>query len=205
MKSRKELAMRPRTLLLGAVVLAAPLALAACVTAPPSGPSMLVYPGTGKSFDQFRADDYECRGYASSQVGGQTPGQAAEDSGARSAVLGTAIGTVAGAVIGGRQGAGVGAGVGLLAGSASGASAGAQSAMSLQQRYDNGYVQCMYAKGHKVPVSGRFAYSEPPRASTPPPPPGPPANYSPPIPPPPPSGPPANYSPPIPPPPPAPR
>jgi hypothetical protein len=184
-----------------ATVVAAALALAACVTAPPSGPSMLVLPGTGKSFDQFRADDYECREFASTQIGGQTAQQAAEDSAARSAVVGTAIGAVAGAVIGGRQGAAVGAGTGLIFGSAAGTSASAQSGMSLQQRYDYGYQQCMYAKGHKVPVSGRFAYSEPPRANTPPPPP--PANYSPPpgnySPPP---GPPENYSPLIPPPPP---
>jgi hypothetical protein len=44
----------------------------------------------------------------------------------------------------------------------------------LQQRYDFGYQQCMYAKGHRVPVAGRFAdphassYISPP----PPPPPG---------------------------------
>jgi hypothetical protein len=49
----------------------------------------------------------------------------------------------------------------------------------LQQRYDHAFTQCMYAKGHKVPVSGRYSDSalNPPRyssaARTPPPPPPP--------------------------------
>jgi hypothetical protein len=34
-------------------------------------------------------------------------------------------------------------------------------AYTLQRRYDYGYMQCMYAKGHKVPVSGRFTSSSP--------------------------------------------
>ena len=148
--------------------LLAVLGLGACVTLPPSGPSMTVLPGTGKSFDQFRSNDAECRSYAIGQAGG-TPVQAAEDSAIRSAALGTAIGAVAGAAIGGSQGAAVGAGTGLIVGGAAGTGAGAQSARGAQQRYDAGYVQCMYAKGHKVPVSGRFADSLPQeRRGTPP-------------------------------------
>lgn len=163
------------------------LVLAGCVTVP-SGPSMMVLPGTGKSFDQFRSDDYECRQFAAGQTG-VTPSQAAEDSGVRSAALGTALGAVAGAAIGGREGAAVGAGTGLLVGGVAGTSAGAQSAYSLQQRYDFGYEQCMYAKGHKVPVRGSFASSVPaPARSAPPPPNAPPVNYSPAVPPPPPPG-----------------
>lgn len=159
------------------------LVLAGCVTVP-SGPSMMVLPGTGKSFDQFRADDYECRQYAAGQTG-VTPSEAAVDSGVRSAALGTALGAVAGAAIGGHEGAGVGAGTGLLVGGLAGTSAGAQSAYSLQQRYDFGYEQCMYAKGHKVPVRGSFASSVPAPARSAPPS-APPANYSPAVPPPPP-------------------
>jgi hypothetical protein len=160
------------------------LSLGACVTLPPSGPSMTVLPGTGKSFDQFRDSDMECRDFASTQAGG-TAASAAEDSAVRSGALGTVIGAVAGAAIGGRQGAAVGAGTGLIAGSVAGTGAGAVSARNSQQRYDAGYVQCMYAKGHKVPVSGQF--SETPRQQerrNPSPPP--PANYSPSYPPPPP-------------------
>ncbi len=161
------------------------LLLGACVTLPPSGPSMMVLPGSGKNFDQFRMNDAECRGYASSQVGGATPAQAAEDSGVRSAALGTAIGAVAGAAIGGSQGAAVGAGTGLIVGGVAGTNAGSRSAYGLQQRYDAGFIQCMYAKGHKVPVSGRFVDSAlQERRNYPPP--RPPANYSPSIPPPPP-------------------
>jgi hypothetical protein len=149
------------------------LALGACVTVPPSGPSMTVLPGSNKNFDQFRADDAQCRNYASSQVGGATAAQAAEDSGVRSAALGTAIGAVAGAAIGGSEGAAVGAGTGLIVGSVAGTNAGSRSAYGMQQRYDAGYVQCMYANGHKVPVSGRFVDSAPQdRRNYPPPPPG---------------------------------
>ena len=42
--------------------------LAACTTMP-SGPNVMVLPGTGKNFDQFRADDFQCRQYAQSQLG----------------------------------------------------------------------------------------------------------------------------------------
>lgn len=150
------------------------LALGACVTVP-SGPSMMSLPGSGKSFDQFRADDFDCRQYASSQVGGSTPNQASADSGVQSAAIGTAVGAAAGALIDGSSGAGTGAGVGLLFGTLAGSSAANASSYSLQQRYDIGYTQCMYAKGHKVPVSGRFAAANerpaPRRYNTPPPPP----------------------------------
>ncbi|HEX6005861.1 MAG TPA: YMGG-like glycine zipper-containing protein [Burkholderiales bacterium] len=158
------------------VSLVALLALAGCVSVP-TGPSVMVLPGTGKSFDQFRLDDYDCRGYAQSQVGGTTD-QVAENSAVKSAAIGTAVGALAGAAIGGNsRGAGVGAGVGLLAGSAAGAGAGQGSAYELQRRYDYAYQQCMYAKGHRIPVASRYGLSEQ-RASTPPPPP--PGSYTPP-------------------------
>jgi hypothetical protein len=147
------------------------LLVSACVTAP-TGPSVLVLPGTGKSFDQFRADDNVCRQYASGQLG-TTAGNAATDSGVRSAALGTAVGAVAGAAFGGSRGAGVGAGAGLLFGTAEGSNASQRSAYTTQQRYDNAYIQCMYGYGHRVPVSGRLM-SEPAQSShsIPPPPPG---------------------------------
>ena len=154
---------------------AAALLLAACATPLPSGPSILVLPGTGKNFDQFRADEYECRQYASSQVGGTTPDQSIESSAVKSAAVGAAVGALAGAVIGGRRDAGTGAGVGLIVGSVAGAGAGQSSGRTAQQRYDIGYQQCMYAKGHRVPVAGRFESGRPAApaaaASTPPPPP----------------------------------
>lgn len=142
----------------------------------PSGPSIMSLPGTGKSFDQFRADDFECRQFASSQAGGPGPNQAATDNAVSTAAAATAVGAAAGALIdGSSRGAGVGAGIGLLMGSAIGSSTANASAYAAQKRYDFGYTQCMYAKGHKVPVSGRFmAANERParrRYYTPPPPP----------------------------------
>ena len=153
--------------------LVALLLVGACTTMP-TGPSVLVLPGTGKNFDQFRVDDFECRQFASGQVGGATAAQAQTDSTVRSAALGTALGAVAGAAIDGRSGAGVGAGTGLLIGTLAGAGAGDASGYSLQRRYDFGYQQCMYAKGHKVPVSGRLMSPPPPGAGASPPPPPPP-------------------------------
>jgi OmpA family protein len=164
------------------IISGAVLVLGACTTMP-TGPSVMVMPGTGKNFDQFKADDYECRQFASAQVG-NSPDGAAESSGVKSAAVGTAVGAAAGALIGGRSGAATGAGVGLIAGSASGAGAAGYSQRTLQQRYDIGYQQCMYAKGHRVPVAGRFespraapgpstyAPPPPPPGSPPPPPPG---------------------------------
>ena len=155
----------------------AALLLGACTTVP-TGPSVMALPGSGKNFDQFRTDDAQCREYALGQVGGNTPNQTAADAGVKSAAVGAAIGAVAGTAIGGSQGAGVGAGVGLLAGSVAGAGAGDASAHGLQRRYDNAYVQCMYAKGQRVPVSGRLASTVQADTATshavapPPPPPG---------------------------------
>lgn len=152
-------------------VAAAALLAAGCATAP-SGPSVLVLPGSAKDFGQFRADDYECRQYASFQVNGTTPDQAAADSGVRSAAIGTAVGAVAGGLIGGHNGAASGAGAGLVIGALAGTGAAQGSRRNSQQRYDHAFQQCMYAKGHKVPVEG---YTLPPRsarrASIPPPPP----------------------------------
>src|SRR5438552_2059120 len=153
-------------------VLAASLLLVACVSMP-KGPSVLVLPGSGKRFDQLRYDG-ECRQFADVQVGGASTSDAAADSAAKSAALGTVVGAAAGAALGGRSGAAAGAGGGLLIGSAAGAGAGETSAYGLQRRYDYAYIQCMYAKGHKVPVSGRLTSSSQPGPSYVPPPPPPP-------------------------------
>lgn len=153
------------------------LLLAGCASVP-SGPSAMALPGTGKSFDQFRYDDADCRQYAQYQVGGRDANQAAANAGVRSAVVGTVVGAAAGAAIGGHEGAGVGAGTGLLVGSMAGTDAAQRSAYGTQHNYDGAYVQCMYAKGHRVPVSGAMSRSmqAPARPATtyypPPPPPG---------------------------------
>lgn len=110
------------------------LLLSACGSTPVYGPGVLVLPGSSKSFDQFRFDEQDCRGYAQTQI---TKSSADQDS-----------------------------------------------AGPLQHRYDRAFIQCMYGKGHKVPVSGRYsdyAESKPaaPRAPPPPPPGQPPAEAPP--------------------------
>ena len=158
--------------------------LAACATFP-TGPSVMSLPGTGKNFDQFRTDDAICRQYAYEQVGGLTGQQAGQDAAVKSAVVGTVLGAAAGAVIGsatGDMGAGaaIGAGSGLVLGSASGSGYASASYYENQRRYDYAYLQCMYAKGNRVPVYGEFSepsLSAPARGMSPNPPP---PNYPPP-------------------------
>lgn len=130
-------------------------AVAGCAVAP-KGPSILALPGSGKSFETFQIDDSTCRGYATAQIGGADANKASTDSAVRSAALGTIIGAAAGAAIGGHRGVGAGAGTGLLFGSVAGAGAGEASARGSQRSFDNAYVQCMYAKGHHVPIAGEM-------------------------------------------------
>ena len=150
------------------------LLLTACVSMP-EGPSVMALPGSGKSFDQFRADDFECRQFADSQIGGKSAQQAANESALQSAAIGTAVGAAAGALLGGHRGAGAGAGAGLIVGSTAGAGAAQGSGHNLQQRYDTAYVQCMYAKGNRVPVYGGMQQAPLRSDSAPPPPPPPPS------------------------------
>jgi len=166
-------------------VLVVVTALSGCVSVP-TGPSVMSLPGTGKSFEQFRIDDTICRQFAYEQAGGLTAQQAGQNAAVSSAIIGTALGAAAGAAIGsasGDMGAGaaIGAGTGLIVGSAAGSGYAAHSYYEAQLRYDNAYIQCMYAKGNRVPVSGEFNSPEdwePPRMVPPPP-----ADYPPPPPP----------------------
>ena len=162
------------------ILLSSTLFMTACATIP-NGPSKMALPGTGKSFDQFRADDSMCRQFAFDQIGGKTANQASDESFAKNAILGTAIGAAIGAAAGGGHGAGVGAATGVAVGSMVGLDESRNSSYNFQQRYDNAYVQCMYAKGHQVPVYGQpvmqrnsnmpLAPIDMPAASVPPPPP----------------------------------
>ena len=177
------------------LVPAAAALLAGCATFP-SGPDILVLPGSTKSFEAFRADDAVCREFATGQIGGTTPAQAATAAGVGGAAVGAAVGAIAGAAFGGSSGAAIGAGAGLLTGTAVGAGYGNESWWVLQRRYDNAYLQCMYAKGNKVPLSTGYSSTPRPQVSSAPPasspypppnqPPPPPANQPPPPPPPPP-------------------
>lgn len=138
-----------------------PLALAACASAP-VGPSQMALPGNDKNFDQFRADDQSCREYAQYSVQGKTPNGSGDSAFAKSAATGTVLGAAMGAAAGGGQGAGVGAAAGLLAGTVAGANQSEASSYSAQRQYDNSYMQCMYAKGNKVAVSGGYRDSASP-------------------------------------------
>src|ERR1700730_5405154 len=88
------------------LVLLASLTCASACSVLPTAPSVMALPGTGKTFDQFRADDASCRQFAFNQVGGVSANQAATTSAIGSAALGTALGAAAGAAFNGGRGAG---------------------------------------------------------------------------------------------------
>ncbi len=92
------------------------IGLAGCATVP-TGPSVRVLPGPGKTLEQFQADDTFCRQYAAQEA-------------AR-----TISGEIYGSIV--------------------------------QWRYDVPYLQCMYAKGHQLPVAPALNVIPPP-ATTPP-------------------------------------
>jgi hypothetical protein len=81
------------------------LLLTGCATTV-GGPSVMVLPGAGKSFEQFQTDDLVCRQWAAQQIG-ITPGQASAGGTAAGAAIGAAAGSPA-------TGTAVGAGAGLL-------------------------------------------------------------------------------------------
>jgi outer membrane lipoprotein SlyB len=129
--------------------------LAGCSTIP-TGPSVMVLPGQGRTFEQFQYDDALCRQWCSYQLGTNRH-QASAESTVTGAAVGTALGAATGAAIGAAAGdpgigAAVGAGAGLLTGTAVGAQQGQYDEYELQRRYDISYMQCMYAKGHQVPM-----------------------------------------------------
>jgi len=138
--------------------------LTACVSMP-TGPSVMVLPGSNKSFEQFRYDDTVCKQYAYDQVNGETAKNAAINSGLNSAAIGAGLGAIAGAALGGGRGAAIGGGTGLLAGGLTGSGAARTSASIAQQHFDNNYVQCMYAQGHRVPVAGDIRNNPSPYSS----------------------------------------
>ncbi|HEY4072325.1 MAG TPA: glycine zipper family protein [Herbaspirillum sp.] len=157
-------------------IAAAAVLLAGCASVP-TGPQVMVMPGAGKTYDQFRQDEAVCQNYAFQATGNAT--RAANESGVNSAAVGTVVGAAAGALIGAASGgnagsgAAIGAGSGLLIGGASGSNQAMAGGYGAQRRYDNVYMQCMYTKGNQVPVRGDM---QPSRSRMPPPPP---AGYSP--------------------------
>jgi hypothetical protein len=151
------------------------LLLTACASVP-TGPSVMVLPGTGKNFEQFQGDDAVCRQWALQQTG-TTANKAATENTVGGAAVGTLVGAALGAAIGAAAGspatgAAVGAGAGLLGGTAVGAGNAQGASMSVQHRYDVAYMQCMYLKGNQIPVArgSRPAYTAAPPPSPPAPP-----------------------------------
>jgi outer membrane lipoprotein SlyB len=164
--------------------------LCGCVTQP-TGPTIPVMPGKNKSLEAFQQDESVCENYASQRVAGGA--EAANNKALTEGILGTALGAGLGAAIGGGRGAAIGAASGAVVGTAVGSNTSNWSQMSLQQRYDFSYAQCMQTKGDQVPNMGPphpRRYPPPPPGYGPPPPPGygppPPPDYGPPPPPPPP-------------------
>ena len=93
---------RPARALIAAAVLSAGCAvlIAACARTP-TGPSVMVLAGAGKTLDEFRTDDGACQQMAAQEIQKTTGGE-----------------------------------------------------VPAQRRYDMAYMQCMYAKGHQIPVPG---------------------------------------------------
>lgn len=153
--------------------LTALLLLEGCVTQP-MGPTVQVMPAPGKPFDVFQQDQAVCKQYADQQTAGGA--QQANNQQVLTGAVGTVLGAGLGAAIGGGRGAAIGAGSGAVAGTVVGAGPAQQAQMTLQQRYDAAYSQCMYGHGNQVPG---YAPAQPPPY---PPPPGyaPPPGYPPP-------------------------
>lgn len=133
---------------------AALLFLSGCVSLP-TGPSVLVLPGTGKSLEQFQSEDMICRQWAGQQVGISAEDTANKNT-AKGAAVGTMIGAGAGALLGAASGhagsgAAIGAGSGLLMGTVAGSGSAQEYGWEAQRKYDFGYVQCMYTKGNQIP------------------------------------------------------
>jgi hypothetical protein len=165
----------------GAILTIGLIGIGGCVSVP-SGPSVPVMPAPGKPFDQFVAEDNECRAYAA-QAAGVTANEAGAQNLVGSALVGSALGAITGAAIGGHNAAATGAGVGLATGAVVGTGLAGAAQASAQRSYDIAYEQCMYAKGNQLPSASYYHPSGsvvvapntpgnyPPAAYPPPPPP----------------------------------
>ncbi|MDD1673204.1 MAG: hypothetical protein LUP99_02210 [Methanomicrobiales archaeon] len=156
----------------GFLVFLVVMALNACATVP-RGPSVMVLPGAGKSFEAFQSDDALCRQWAAQQIG-ISPNDAVNQNLAAGAALGTLAGAGLGAAIGAASGnAGIGAAIGaasgLVGGTAMATGPAYEAGYQLQRRYDNAYLQCMYSNGNQIPG---FVRPSRPAVPAPPPPPG---------------------------------
>jgi hypothetical protein len=119
----------------------------ACASLPAgSAPTVEVLPGGGKDMAEFNKDDIACRTSAQAQANGNGPLPTAMGLG-RSDIVASARGRLTlrentesntGSVFGGAPAADSGK-------------------LNGQQRYDTAYVQCMFSKGHKVPLKEQMS------------------------------------------------
>ena len=86
----------------GLVICLAAAVLGGCATMP-AGPSVMVLPEPGKSFEEFQSDDAVCRQWAMQQIQ-VPPNEIVNKSLAGGAAMGTAMGAGLGAVIGAAAG-----------------------------------------------------------------------------------------------------
>jgi hypothetical protein len=151
-------------------------ALTGCAVMPPTGPSVVALPPSGKPMAAFQQEDYACRDYAFRSDQSVTPADGAIPSEVGSSAIGTAGGAAAGALFGAAAGnagigAAIGAGAGLLLGSAVGANGAQASSAALQARYDAAYAQCMASKGNSISQPAVYTtapvYAQPPVAYAP--------------------------------------
>jgi len=132
-----------------------------CATLP-NGPTVRVFPTSGKPYDLFLSEDAFCRRSAELQTG-ITPQEVADRSTAAGTAIGAAVGTGLGAAIGAASGnAGAGAVIGGISGglmgAASGSDIGRLEGREAQYRYDTVYLQCMYAHGNSSYPPGTPRY-----------------------------------------------
>ena len=106
---------------------AASVMLGAC-TVMPMGPSVMTLPGSTKTVEDCQADVAQCQQYSSAVITANAGGTAA-----------------------------VGAGLGVLFGGMAGSSYTSMSLYQLQRGYDSAYVNCMYARGNRVPMVREYA------------------------------------------------
>ncbi len=153
------------------VGLAVAATLSSCATIP-MGPRVQAMPPPNKPYSAFQQDDYFCRGQAANAVQGQV--EAANNAQVGGALFTTILGAALGAAIGGGRGAAIGAAAGAGAGTLYGVNSAQWQQLSIQQRYDVVYAQCMYGRGDQIPGYGRPYYRRPPPSynNVPPPPPG---------------------------------
>jgi hypothetical protein len=126
------------------------LFLVACAT-PPMGPTVQVMPSSAKPFQVFQQEQAECKRYAQSEVAGQA--DAANQMAVGTVVLGTVLGAALGSATSGRHydNTGAGGATGAIVGTGIAANSSQNAQSSIQEQYNNAYVQCMYSKGNQVP------------------------------------------------------